>query len=58
MGLTDKVVQKELKSFGVDVNSLLEDTAVEQEELKKAHKKFLALEKPPILPGERSAPND
>ena len=50
-------MQKELKSFGVDVNSLRRYGGG-QEELKKAHKKFLALEKPPILPGERSAPND
>ena len=50
--MTDEVVQKELKAIGVDVGSLLKDTAAEEKELKKIHKKFLALVRPPILPGE------
>lgn len=52
LGLTDTVVQNELKAIGVDVKSLLKDTAAEQKELKKAHKKLLALVRPPVLPGD------
>lgn len=52
LGLTDAVVQRELKGIGVDVKSLLKDTAAEEKELKKVHKKFLALVRPPILPGD------
>lgn len=44
--LTDEVVQKELKAIGVDVGSLLKETAAEEKELKKMHKKFLALVRP------------
>jgi hypothetical protein len=50
--LTDEGVQKELKAIGVDVKSLLKDTAAEEKELKKMHKRFLALVRPPILPGD------
>jgi hypothetical protein len=32
MGLTDAVVQKELKAIGVDVKGLLKDTAAEAKE--------------------------
>lgn len=51
LGLTDSVVQKELKAIGVDVKALLKDTAAEAKELQRTHKKFLALVRPPILPG-------
>lgn len=51
-GLTDSVVQKELKAIGVDVKALLKDTAAEEKELQKTHKTFLALVRPPILPGD------
>jgi hypothetical protein len=52
LGLTDSVVQRELISVGVDVKSLLKDTAAEEKELRKTHKRFLALVRPPILPGD------
>ncbi len=54
--LTDEGVQKELKAIGVDVESLLKDTAAEEKELKKMHKKFLALVRPPIHASCRFAP--
>jgi len=38
LGLTDAVVQKELKAIGVDVKSLLKDSATEAKELHKVHK--------------------
>ena len=52
LGLTDAVVQRELKAIGVDVKALLKDTAAEEKELQKVHKKFLALVRPPIVPGD------
>ena len=52
VGQTDASVQKELKALGVDVKSLLKETAAEERELKRGHKKFLAFVRPPILPGE------
>ena len=52
LGLTDAVMQRELKSINVDVKSLLKDTAAEKKELQRTHKRFLALVRPPILPGD------
>jgi len=52
LGLTDTVVQKELKAIGVDVRALLKDTAVEARELQKMHKRFLAMVRPPRVPGD------
>jgi hypothetical protein len=52
LGLTDAVVRRELKSIGVDVKSLLKDTAAEEKQLPRTHKKLLALVRPPILPGD------
>lgn len=52
VGQTDASVQKELKALGVDVKSLLKETAAEEKELKRGHKKFLAFVRPPILPGD------
>ena len=52
LGLTDAVMQRELKSINVDVKSLLKDTAAEEKELQRTHKRFLALVRPPILPGD------
>ena len=54
--LTDADVQKELKAIGVDVASLLKDTAAEAEELEEVHKKLLALKQPPVLPGVLDIP--
>jgi hypothetical protein len=42
LGLTDAVVQRELKSINVDVKSLLKDTAAEKKDFRRTHKKFLA----------------
>ena len=53
LGLTDAVVQKELKAVGFDVKALLKDTAAEARELQEMHKKFLALLQPPKAPGDR-----
>jgi hypothetical protein len=52
LGLTDTVVQKELKAIGVDVKALLKDTAVEARELQKMHKRLLAMVRPPRVPGD------
>jgi len=51
LGLTDAVVQRELKAIGVDVKALLKDTAAEEKELQKVHKKFLGLVRPTRVPG-------
>ena len=52
LGLTDAVMQRELKSMGFDVKALLKDTAAEEKELRSVHKRFLALKRPPIVPGD------
>jgi len=52
LGLTDAVVQKELKAIGVDVKALLKDSAAEARELPNVHKRLLALVRPPIIPGD------
>jgi len=52
LGLTDTVVQRELKAIGVDVKTLLKDSMTEAKELPKVHKKLLALVRPPIMPGD------
>ncbi len=57
LGLTDTFVQRELKAIGVDVKSLLKETAAEEKELRKVHKKFFALVRPPHS-AWRSHPRD
>ena len=52
LGLTDAVVQRELKALGVNVKSLLKDTAVEEKALRKCHKRVLEMVRPPLFPGE------
>ena len=52
LGLTDTVVQRELKAIGVDVKTLLKNTAADAKELQKFHKKLLALVRPPRVPGD------
>ena len=52
LALTDAVVQKELMAIGVDVKALLKDTAAEKKALQRTDKRFLALARPPILPGD------
>lgn len=52
LGLTDAVVQGELKAIGVDVKTLLKDSATEAKELHKVHKRLLALVRPPTIPGD------
>ncbi|MBI5471676.1 MAG: hypothetical protein HY961_04975 [Ignavibacteriae bacterium] len=52
LGQTEASVQKELKAFGVDVKSLLKETAVEERELQKVHKRLMALVLPPLFPGD------
>jgi hypothetical protein len=45
-------VQRELKAIGVDVKTLLKDSATEAKQLPRVHKKLFALARPPILPGD------
>jgi hypothetical protein len=52
LGLTDGIVQKELKAIGVDVKALLKNSTTEAKELPKVHKKLLALVRPPTIPGD------
>ena len=52
LGPTDRAVQGELKTLGLDVKALLHHTAAEEKGLRSVHKKFLALERPPRLPGD------
>jgi hypothetical protein len=40
LGLTDTVLQKELKAIGVDVKALLKDTAVEARSCRKCTRDF------------------
>ena len=49
---SDKEMQTLLKTMGVDVQSLLKETATGGRKLKEAHKTYLAFVRPPILPGE------
>ena len=51
LGSTDRTVQGELKTLGLDVKALLHHTAAEEKELQNVHKRFLALEHPPRQPG-------
>jgi hypothetical protein len=52
LGLTDRAVQGELKTLGLDVKALLHHTAAEEKALRNVHKRFLALKRPPRLPGD------
>ena len=58
LGNTDKKVQKILKRMGVNVPSLLKETAAKEQEIKEAHKLFLSFERPPIPPGKFEIPPD
>jgi hypothetical protein len=52
LGLTDAVMQKELKLLGMDVKALLKDTAAEAKELQNIHKRFRSLKRSIRVPGD------